>query len=467
MANRIPRRDFLRAGVAAAACGAWNPVWGGQINSRRAPAQPLSTGWSQLPDILAKIVPPQFPKRDFLITDYGSSASRGSDWAPALNAAIKACHQAGGGRVVVPAGTWLSNGPIHLLSFVNLYLEDGAHIVFGTDAEDYLPMQLVRWQGVRCLNYSPLIYAYRQRDIAITGSGTLNGQGWIWNKWTHKQLPAWKSLQKMAADGVLVRDRRFGPGYYLRPAMFEPYDCANILVQGVTFAGSPFWTMHPTFCTNVTIQEVTVESGAENDDGCDPDSCLDVLIEGCSFSTIDDNISIKAGLNPDAEGLPGCENIVIQDCDCQRSVWSGLTIGTDLGAYVRNVFIQNCTIDNCVSAHFIKGHENLGGGVENIYIRSNRILTCENVLALEPDSYVSPGSMGPAVVLNINMQDVTCDEARGAAFAFLGDPRLPIQDVALSNIVVEKASQAATISNTWGLTASDILVNGQPVDLTG
>lgn len=467
MAKRIPRRAFLRAGFAAATYGAWKPGWARQTENNHRPVQSSGPGWSQLPAILAAIVPPQFPDRDFVITEYAAHNRNGSNWAPAINAAIRACNQAGGGRVVVPPGTWLSNGPIRLLSYVNLYLEPGAHIVFGTDPKDYLPVQLVRWQGIRCSNYSPLIYAYQQRDIAITGWGSFNGQGWIWNAWTHKQRPDWRSLQKMAQDGIAVQDRVFGDGHYLRPAMFEPYDCANILVQGVTFAGSPFWTMHPTFCTNVTIQEVTVESGAENDDGCDPDSCLNVLVEGCNFSTVDDNVSIKAGLNPDAQGLPGCENIVIQGCNCLRSDWSGLTIGTDIGAYVRNVFMQNCTIDNCLSAHFIKAHSNWGGGVENIYIRSNSILTCHNVLSLQPDSYKDPGTFGPPVYSNINMQDVTCAEALGQAFAFAGDPRLPIEDVNLSNIVVEKAKQVASISNTLDLIATGITVNGQQVEIGG
>ncbi|MGB6688427.1 MAG: glycoside hydrolase family 28 protein [Terracidiphilus sp.] len=463
----LRRRDFLRTGLAAATVGAGGRIWGRQIGDRRPTSAPPVSGWAQLPAILASIVPPQFPDRDFVITDYGAPTHFGADCNPALNAAIQACHDAGGGRVVVPAGAWLSNGPIRLLSHVNLYLEAGATIIFGTDPKHYLPVQLVRWQGVRCYNYSPLIHAYQQRDIAITGSGTINGRGLIWNAWTNKQGPDWRSLQKMAQDLVPVEDRVFGAGHYLRPALFEPYDCANILVQGVTLVGSPFWTIHPTFCSNVTIQEVTVHSGAQNDDGCDPDSCLNVLIEGCNFSTVDDNVSIKAGLNPDAQGLPGCENIVIQGCNCLRSTWSGLTIGSGVGGFVRNVFIENCTVDRCLSAHFIKGEANSGGGVENVYIRSNRVLACDSLLTLQPDSYANPGTMGPPLFSNINMQDVTCNRALGPAFVFAGDPSLPIEDVNLSSVVIEKTVKAASISNTLDLTATDIVVNGQPVDITG
>ncbi len=464
MAKRFPRRDALRFGLAAAICGVSRRGWGDPMGTRIPPPPPPDPdqGWAQLPSILAQIVPPTFPDRDFVITDYGTSAS---DVNPALNAAIRACNQAGGGRVVVPAGEWISKGPIHLLSNVNLYLEANATILFAFEPSAYLPVQLVRWQGIRCYNYSPLIYAYRQENIAVTGSGLINGSGYLWAPWANKVTASWAILLEQAKEGVPVEQRVFGTGYHMRPTLFEPYACENILVQGITFWGSPFWTMHPTFCTNVTIQEVTVIPGELNDDGCDPDSCLNVLIEGCNFTTVDDNVSIKAGLNPDADGLPGCENIVIQNCNCLRSDWSGLTLGTDMGGGIRNVFIQNCSVTDCINAHFIKGHANFGGLVENVYIRSNQVGTCESLLALVLDSISGVETFGPPIYSNINMQDVTCVKSNGPVFFFDGNPRLPIDEVYLDNIDVQHAKSVASIENTTNLTADDIVVNGNPVYL--
>ena len=464
MTRRLPRRDMLRFGLAAAIGGVSSRAWGGQIDSRISRPAPLDPdlGWAQLPSILAQIVPPQFPDRDFVITDYGASAS---DANPALKRAILACNGAGGGRVVVPAGPWISRGPVHLLSNVNLYLEDTASIVFAFEPAAYLPAQLVRWQGIRCYNYSPLIYAYGQRNIAVTGSGLIDGNGYLWAAWIGKQDQTWARLELMAKSGVPVEERVFGAGDYLRPTMFEPYDCQNVLLQGVTIEGSPFWTIHPTFCTNVTIQEVTVNPGGENDDGCDPDSCLNVLVEGCNFTTVDDNVSIKAGFNPDAEGLPGCENIVVQNCNCLRSVWSGLTIGTDVASGIHNVFIQNCSVTDCINAHFIKGRQNAGGFVEDIYIRSNKVGTCNSVLTLLPDADDGAQKLGPPIYANINMQDVTCATAKGAAFLFDGDPRSPIAEVNLGNIDIQHAKAVASIKNTTDITAADIVVNGDPVYL--
>jgi polygalacturonase len=458
-----PRRDFLKAALATAALATCRRSWAQQAGNGSAPEE--ITGWAQLPAILASIVPPQFPARDFVITGFGASPGGVEDCWHALAAAIQDCHQAGGGRVVVPAGNWLSNGPIHLLSNVNLFLEEGANIEFGTDPENYLPVVLVRWAGTRCYNYSPLVYAYQQTNIAITGSGTLYGRGTVWNQWTAKQGPDVTLLQYMALDGVPVEDRIFGPGHYLRPTMFEPYDCQNILVQGVTLRGSPFWTMHPTFCTNVTIQNVTVFPGAESDDGCDPDSCQNVLVTGCNFTTEDDNVSIKAGSLPDAAGLPACENIVIQDCNCLQSSWGGLTLGSNTGGFIRNVFIENCTVSNCLNAHYLKSHANLGGGIENVYIRSNHVLTCHNLLYVAPDAYDEAGIYGPPVFVNIHMQDVTCGHATDCAFVIEGDPRQPIEGVNLGNIAIKATRLVDQVAATDGLVATGITVDGSPVNV--
>lgn len=461
---KTQRRDFLRAGVAAALYGAAGHGWTQEPeDDARADASTVS-GWGLVPGILAKIVPPQFQDMDFLITNYGASSGHGTDCAPAIKAAIQACHNSGGGRVIVPAGNWLSNGPVHLLSDVNLYLEDGAVLTFGTTPKDYLPVQLVRWQGIRCYNYSPLIYAYKQENIAVTGSGRINCQGTpVWSKWKKLQKTDWALLQKQAEDGVPLKDRVYGAGHYLRPSALDLYECKNILIQGITIADSPFWTIHPTFCTNVTVLEVTVTQGAPNDDGCDPDSCKDVWIAGCSFSTVDDNISIKAGENPDAVGLPGCENIVVQNCDCVYSDWSSLTLGTNVGSTIRNVFMEGCTVGRTRNAHFIKAHQNWGGGVQNVYFRNNKIGTCDSVISLEPDVDSEAGTMGPPAFANINLHNVTCDQVVDVAFFLIGDPRLPIDGVALSNIAIKNVSRISAIKNVSGFSATGITANGKPV----
>jgi polygalacturonase len=460
------RRSFIQDGLAAALLLAGPRVQAKEVPVVAGAASSVSTGWTQVPSILASVIPPQFPQRDFSIVEFGASLAKGADCNPAINAAIEGCHRSGGGRVVIPAGTWLSNGPIHLLSNVNLYLATGATLNFGFNPEAYLPLQLVRWQGIRCYNYSPLIYAYQQQNIAVTGSGTLNANGaTTWNNWTDVSTNDWNLLQQMAFEGIPVTERRFGPGHYLRPGFFEPYDCRNVLVQGVTFEGSPFWTLHPTFCTNVRIQDVTVHPGALNDDGCDPDSCQNVWVTGCNFTTNDDNISVKAGQLPDAEGLPGCENVVFQNCHCLQSTWSGLTLGSNIGGSIRNIFMEDCTVNNCLNAIYLKASLNIAGSIEDVYFRSIQVGTCHHLLTMTPNAYQSVGDLGAPLFFNINIEDVTCSIVQTSAFLVDGAVQRHFQALNLSyiNIAKSNATSPGQIVNTDGLVASNISMNGVPI----
>ena len=267
------------------------------------------TGWDLLPEILNRIVPPQFPDRDFVVTDYGAVGDGVSDCRAAFQKAITACTQSGGGRVVVPQGSFLTNGPIHLEDNVNFHVTKNALILFGTRFQDYLPHVRVRWEGTECFNYSPLIYAYQKTNIAITGEGTLNGQAEsTWAAWGGKTRYGTRSnqvLRTMGRNGVPVEDRVF----YCKPTMIEPYKCKNVLIEGLTLNDYPFWCVHPVYSTNVTIRNLRVESHNSNNDGINPDSCKDVLIENCYLDQSDDSLAIKAGRDQDAweRGLP-CEN---------------------------------------------------------------------------------------------------------------------------------------------------------------
>ena len=245
------------------------------------------------------------------MTRHGAKGDGRSDARAAFAKAIDECAKAGGGRVVVPAGDFFLAGPIHLKSGINLHLQEKAVVRFSTKPSHYLPPVLVRWEGTRAHNYSPLIYAYREKDIAITGRGTIDGQagtdgsGWL-ELLKLEPVPAKSrdALREMGHKGVPVEKRVFGKGSNLRPQLFHAYECENILLHGVTFTGSPFWTLHPAFSRNITVRNVTVKRSHPNrignDDGFDPDSSQDVLVEGSYFDTVDDNIAIKSGRDNDA-----------------------------------------------------------------------------------------------------------------------------------------------------------------------
>ena len=208
---------------------------------------PIPHGWDAYSEIVKRISPPAFPQKDFPVTKFGAVGDGKTDCSNAFKKAIEKCHSEGGGKVVVPKGVYLT-GPLRLLTNVNLYLSKEAVIKFSTDPQKYLPVVYVRWEGVECMNYSPLIYAYEQENIAVTGEGTLDGQGsnenwWSWkgNKDINKpnQKEARTKLNQMGEKSVPVTERIFGEGSYLRPNFFEPYRCKNVLVQGVIFKNSP------------------------------------------------------------------------------------------------------------------------------------------------------------------------------------------------------------------------------------
>lgn len=209
-----------------------------------------------------------------------------------------------------------STGAIHLKSNVDLHLAADATIKFSPDPKQYLPLVFTRWEGTELMNYSPFIYAFEQENIAVTGEGTLDGQAGLehWWRWNGRKNWGWKEgepsaakarnlLHEMAENGTPVSEREFGEGSYLRPQFIQPYRCKNVLIEGITIKNSPMWEVHPVLCTNVTVRKLTINSTGPNNDGCDPESCADVLIEDCSFNTGDDCIAIKSGRNADGRRL--------------------------------------------------------------------------------------------------------------------------------------------------------------------
>ncbi|HEV7933958.1 MAG TPA: glycosyl hydrolase family 28-related protein [Actinomadura sp.] len=248
------RRDFLR--VAGTVTG--GVIVAGAVGTRPAhSATPAASPWDQVPAILARTMPPTFPARDFDITDYGAKGDDTTGCTLAFRRAIAVCNALGGGRVVVPAGTFRT-GRIHLLSNVNLHVTSGGTIRFRSDAASYLPMVYTRWQGIECFNYSPFIYAYDQVNVAITGPGTIDGnaQNGSWFDFDGQRGPDWDRLQQMAVDGVPVDRRRFGDGHFLKPNMIQLYRCRNILISDVSLRNPAMWTVHPVLSRNVTVRNV-------------------------------------------------------------------------------------------------------------------------------------------------------------------------------------------------------------------
>ena len=415
--------------------------------------------------ILARIKAPDFAGRDFVLSDSG--AAPGEDCTEAIAKAIAACSAAGGGRVVVPAGVWLT-GAVRLKSNVNLHLAEGATLRFVPEPARYLPVVLTRFEGIECMNFSPLIYAFGQENVAITGKGTLDGSAnwetwWAWNdksKGETKQTPARKRLDQQGTDGTPVAERIYGDGHFLRPNFIQPYRCKNVLIEGVTIINSPMWEIHPVLCTNVTVRGVTVRSLGTNNDGCDPESCRDVLIEDCVFETGDDCIAIKSGRNNDGRriGVPS-ENIVIRRCT-MKDGHGGVTMGSEISGGVRNVFVEDCKMDspNLDRAFRFKSNAVRGGVIENIFVRNVEIGRVKRaVLSVEFD--YEEGANGPhkPVLRNVRIENVTAKSA-GRVSVITAFPGAVIEGVLLKDCTFRGVEAADMLKDAGTFTLQNVTI---------
>ncbi len=423
-----------------------------------------AAGWEQAGEILSRIKAPQFPDRDFNITQFGAVPDGQKDCTQAITKAIAAAHQAGGGRVVVPVGKFLT-GPIHLKSNVNLHISEDAVVNFILDPNAYMPVVYSRWEGIECMNYSPLVYAYEQENIAITGKGTLDGRASDenWWRWKNTQGSDVKMLESCGEKGVPVAKRIFGAGKLLRPNMIQPYKCKNILIDGVTIKSSPMWHIHPVLSTNVIVRNVRVVGHGPNNDGCNPESCKDVLIENCSFDTGDDCIAIKSGRNNDGRRVnTPSENIIVRNC-LMRDGHGGVVLGSETSGGIRNIFAENCSMDspNLDRALRIKTNSVRGGVIENVYMRNVTIgQVAEAVLKVNFNYGEGDAGTFTPTVRNINMENITSKKSRYALY-ISGYEHSPITGIHLKNCNFENVERPNILTGAKDLTMTNVKINGQ------
>lgn len=442
--------------------------------------------WEKLEEIVKTTVEPKFKADTLNILDFGALSNVETLNTKAFENAIKKCNQNGGGVVLVPQGKFLT-GPIHLEDNVNLHLAEGSEILFSTNPKDY-PIVHTSFEGIELMNYSPLIYAYKKNNIAVTGKGILNGQAnesnwWPWKGSTSEGhtygfisgQPSQKDslnlpvLMDMGQNNVPLEKRVFGENHYLRPNFLEPFECTNVLIKGVKIINAPFWIIHPIKSTNVIVDGVTVESHGPNNDGCDPEYSKNVIIKNCTFNTGDDCIAIKAGR--DAEGRRvgiSSENIVVQNCKMIDG-HGGVVIGSEMSAGVSNVFVEDCEMDspNLDRAIRIKSNSRRGGVVDGVYVRNVNVgQVKEAVLKINMHYAIYGDQTGEFIpqVKNVLLENITVKN--GGKFAILADgqEKAPIENIIFKNVKIEKVEEAFSLKNVSSIKIINTYINHKKIN---
>ena len=382
---------------------------------------------------------PQFADKAYVITKYGAKATNtAAQNQKAIQKTIDLCSKKGGGRVVIPAGQTFLTGAITLKDGVNLHVEEGAVLEFAFEPELYLIVE-TSWEGLECFNLSPCVYAFKAKDIAITGKGTIDGGGsndtwWPWNGnprfgWKEgmisQRIESRPRLLKNGEDGIPMYnekgerspERVFGPKDGLRPQLVSFNKCEGILLEDITLLRSPFWVIHPLHSTDITVRRVKMINDGPNGDGCDPECCDRVLIEDCFFNTGDDCIAIKSGRNRDGRerNMPS-KNIIIRRCEMKNG-HGGVVVGSEISGGCQNVFAHDCVMDSPELERVlrIKTNSCRGGIIENINMRNIKVGVCkESVLKInldyEPKEVCCRGNF--PTVRNIYMENVTSEQSK-------------------------------------------------------
>ena len=459
--TRVTRRVFMQAAAAAAP---------GVILAPRLDAWQRPDPWQRAHEIVRRIVVPTFPARQFDITKYGAVGDGKASCTDAIRRAIAACVDAGGGQVIVPAGRFLT-GAVRLQSNVNLHLDNQATLAFSDDVSEY-PIVFTRWEGVELMNLSPFIYAFEARNLAITGGGTLDGQAdeQHWWQWRlagpgnpGRDRAARTRLIEMQARGVPVAERVFGPQDYLRPNFIQPYRSRNILIDGITIINSPMWGIHPVLCESITVKNVTIRSHGPNNDGCDPESCKDVLIDGCTFDTGDDCIALKSGRNDDGRRINvPVENVVIRNCS-MKDGHGGVVIGSEISGGARNIFAEKCRMDSPAldRALRIKTNSVRGGIIEGVYLRDVTVgEVAEAVVTINFFYEEGEGGRHLPTVRDVEVRNVSSRKSQHALL-LRGFKNAQISGVRIQDCTFDGVQKDDVLENVRGIELQNVRVNGK------
>jgi polygalacturonase len=414
---------------------------------------------AKVDSIVKRIQIPVIPSYQINVLKLGAKGDSVTDNKKIFDKAMALCKKNNGGIIVVPKGIYKINGPIHFVSNVNLKIEKGAKIKFSDNPKDYLPMVLTSWEGTMLYNYSPLIYANNCSNIAISGEGTIDGEGGkTWKTFKAKEGTGKERSREMNHNSTPVSERKFGEGYFLRPQMIQFLNCKNILVENIRIENSPFWCLHLLKSESITVRGISYKSLNHNNDGIDPEYAKDVLIENVTFDNGDDNVAIKAGRDHEGRNNTATpsQNIVIRNCNFKGL--HGVVIGSEMSAGVQNVFVENCkTWGFLKRGIYLKTNADRGGYIKNVFVRNLKLDEVEDCLYITAN-YHGEGKGYQSDISNVHFSDVFCNKALESGIVIQGFPDKKIKNISLRNIEIKSAKNALSNENAENVLMIDVFI---------
>ena len=403
------------------------------------------------------------------VLDYGGSNDSTGLNTEAIAKAIDAAASKGGGTVYFPAGKYIT-GPIHFKSNITLFIDAGAELHFSDDFDHYLPMVESRWEGTEVTNFSPLIYGTDLENIAIVGRGLIDGHGkkwWGYSEVTIRQQKEgeetkWQKEFKKLNKDVLAPDL---PGWvergFLRPPFIQFLRCENVQIKDIKIQNSPFWTVNPQYCENVTVDGVTIYNPeSPNTDGINPESCRNVHIANCHISVGDDCITIKSGKDRSGRkvNVPA-ENYTITNCTMLNG-HGGVVIGSEMSGGVKNIVISNCVFDGTDRGIRLKTARGRGGVVENIRVSNIVMRNIRDQAIVLNMQYaktdVEPVSERTPLFKNVYISDMAGTTNRVGLIRGLEE--MPVENISFNNINMQSKS-GFSIANAKNISFNNVQVD--------
>lgn len=443
-----------------------------------------------------EMVLPTIPETSYNIKDFGGVGNGVVLNTKAFEKAISTISEKGGGKLIVPAGVWLT-GPIELKSKINFHVENGAVVQFSSDINQFPLREYSKGK----FDVTPPIWGNNLKDVAFTGDGIFDGAGEAWRPVKKFKLSKDDWAKLISKGGVVSDDGKiWWPSaeamngeklskvvssisnptigdykvlhHFLRPMMFTLSKVTNLLIDGPTFRNSPKFVINPKNITNLVIRNTTVYNPkwAQNGDGIDISASKNVIIYNTRVNAGDDGICMKSSGEP-KNGEASLQNVIIAECTVYEG-HGGFVIGSNTDGGMKNIFVSNCLFDGTDIGIRVKSNSGRGGDVSQIFIQN---IEMKNIVeaAVFFDTLYADAPAGSSkesqeaqftgdkipYLHDFYISNINCESAK-TAFSFTGLPEKFIENIYFKNVNIN-SKEGVVGKNGSNIVFENVKINGK------